>query len=306
MNNNTKRLITLAVMLAASPLYAANLSEIEENQSLSTSQYISVNDKVMDMHAALGTVGATVTVNTGRATFTSLAPTSDLDVYSFYAQAGDVVTLNIDNGVGGQQSVDTILAVFDSNGKMLRMADDASPDAGSASTLDARIDNFVVPSSGVYYVGVSGYPRFFQDGGSVTADSSPAGDYDLVITGVSPAVHQISLDVKPGGSDRAPINPKSKGKIPVALLSDSSFNALDIDQATLTFGATGREASLSKCNSAGQDVNGDGRLDLVCHFENQVAGFGYDSLEGIARGKTRSGKAFEGHGVLKVVPTLTK
>ena len=305
--NNSKRLIAMAVMLASSPLYAATISEIEQNQTIGTSQYVTTNDKVIDISAALGTVGATVTVNTSRGSYTGLAPTDDLDVYSFYAQAGDVVTLDIDHGIGGQQNVDTNLAVFDSNGKILRVNDDAdSVDAGSTSTLDARIDNFKVPVSGIYYVGVSGYPRFFNDGGTVTAPSSASGDYELIVSGVSPAVHQITLEVKPGSSDRAPINPKSNGKIPVALLSDSQFNAMEIDPATVTFGSSGNEASLSKCDPSGQDVNGDGLLDLVCHFDNQKSNFRISSLEGVARGKTSKGVAFEGHGPLKVLPSLTK
>jgi len=308
MKKNQKRLIALAIMMAASPLYAAAVSEVEQNQTIGTSQYVTTNDKVVDVNvAALGTVGATMTVTTSRGTFTRLAPTDDLDFYSFYAQAGDVVTLDIDHGIGGAQNVDTNIAVFDSNGKTLRVNDDADTiDSGSTSTLDARIDNFKIPASGIYYVGVSGYPRFFNDGGTVTAPSSAAGDYELLISGVSPAVHQISIEVKPGSQERAPINPKSNGKIPVALLSDSGFNAMEIDPATVTFGATGNEASLSKCNSAGVDVNYDGLLDLVCHFDNQKASFRTSSLEGIARGKTSKGVAFEGRAPLKVVPSLTK
>ena len=33
---------------------------------------------------------------------------------------------------------------------------------------------------------------------------------------------------------------------------------------TLTFGATAGSRSLAFCNPNGEDVNGDGRLDLVC------------------------------------------
>lgn len=307
MSKHQLGLSILAALLAATPAFASTSSEVEQNDSIAAAQYLTIGDRNMNVSAVLGTVGAGETVTMRGVSFTQLSPTADLDFFSFYAQAGDVVTLDVDNGIGGQQSVDTILAVFDSAGTMLRMNDDAATaDAGSESTLDSRIEKFVIPVSGVYHAGVSGYPRFFQDGGNVSSSSGGAGDYNLIVTGVSPAVKQITIDVKPGSSDLAPINPKSKGKIPVALLSGVAFNAMDIDPATVTFGVSGRESSLSKCGSSGQDVNGDGLLDLVCHFENQAAGFDYDSVEGIARGKTRDGMAFEGRGLLKVVPTKTK
>jgi hypothetical protein len=303
MKKNQKRLITLAIMMAASPLYAASLNEIEANHPVQSAQYLTINDKVTEISSAIGVLSETSPVGTKEA---------DLDYYSFYAQAGDVVTVDIDGGYGGVKKVDTIAAIFDADYKLLRMNDDASSiDEGSSSRADSRIDNFKIATSGIYHVGISSYPRFFSNGGGVTATSTGKGDYKLVISGVSPSVIQISIDVKPGSSDSAPINPKSKGKIPVALLSDSNFNAMDIDPATVTFGKTGNEASLSMCNPAGRDVNGDGLLDLVCHFDNQAANFDYDSLEGIARGSVRSSTArgavaFEGHGLLKVVPTLTK
>jgi hypothetical protein len=324
MKKNQKRLLTLAVMMAASPLYAASLNEIEANHPINASQYITVNDHVMELSGVIGTISASTTTTTTTTTTTSplpapigmtgmLAPApapaaeSDLDYYSFYAQAGDVVTVDIDGGIGGAKSVDTILAVFDADHMLQRMNDDASSlDTGSSSTRDSRIDNFKVPKSGVYYVGVSAYPRRFLDGGNVTATGSGSGDYKLLISGVSPAVKQISIEVKPGSRELATLNPKSKGKIPVALLSDTSFNAMDINQATLTFGGKGNEASLSKCNPSGQDVNGDGLLDLICHFDNQAAKFNSESMEGVARGKTRQGVAFEGAGLLKVVPAAYK
>jgi hypothetical protein len=75
-----------------------------------------------------------------------------------------------------------------------------------------------------------------------------------------------------------------------------------VDTSSLTFGASGNEASLHRCDLGGEDVNGDGRLDVVCHFENQEAHFTPGVLEGILRGKTTAGRLFEGRGVLKVVP----
>lgn len=306
MKKNQKRLITLAIMLAASPLYAASVNEVEANHPINSSQYLNDASKEVQIGGAIGVVGATETVTMKGKTFTMLAPTDDVDFFSFYAKAGDVITLDIDNGMGGQQAVDTILGLFDSNKMLLRMNDNADTiDSGSEAVDDSRIDNFIVPASGVYYVGISNYPRFFQDGGSVDAANVTGGDYVLNIVGVSPSVEQIGIEIKPGSRERAVLNPKSKGKIPVALLSSSSFNAMDIDPSTLTFGSKGSEASLSKCLPAGQDVNGDGLLDKVCLFENDLAGFKMGDLEGKLQGSTRGGTAVEGRGLLKVIPGKT-
>lgn len=306
MKKNQKRLIALAIMMAASPIYAASLNEFEANHPINSSQYLNDASKHVEISAAIGVVGATETVATSRGSYTRLATTDDVDFYSFFAQAGDVITVDIDNGIGGQQSVNTILGLYDSKKTLLRMNNDVDTlDSGSTSTYDARIEMFVVPSSGVYYVAVSGYPRFFQDGGDAAVAQVTGGDYTLNIEGVSPAVKQISIEVIPGSGERAPLNPKSKGNIPVAVLSGNGFNAMELNPATLTFGATGSESSLSKCNPA-KDVNSDGQLDLVCHFENQLAGFKVGDLEGVLRGTTRAGMAVEGRALLKVLPTRTK
>ncbi len=138
-----------------------------------------------------------------------------------------------------------------------------------------------------------------------------SGDYRLVVTGASPAVLAVAIDIRPGGGEFAPINPKARGRIPVAILSSPAFDALAVDPATLRFGPTGAETSLSSCAGlgkkgkgtlSGEDVDGDGRPDLVCHFENAEAGFRVGDLEGILTGKTVAGDAFEGRGWLKVVP----
>jgi hypothetical protein len=91
------------------------------------------------------------------------------------------------------------------------------------------------------------------------------------------------------------INPKSNGKIPVAILSSTNFDAQSqLEEASLTFGRTGAESSLASCNAAPEDVNGDGLPDLVCEFYNQVAGFQPGDTQGILKGKTMSGTSIVG------------
>lgn len=287
------KLKALAITVASTLALSSNvwaMSEQEDNHPIQSAQTLTVTSSVMDIDAVLGEVGAN--------------RMDDLDFFTFYGNAGDVVTLDIDGGYGGSQNVDTIIAVFDANNNVLRMNDDNSVDEGSISAADSRIDKFTIPASGYYTVGVSNFPRYFKNGGGVYYASYVAnGDYSLVISGVSPSMKQMNIDVKPGSDDDwAPINPKSRGKIPVALLSSSSFDAMAVDISTLTFGATGDEDSLSHCNKTGKDVNGDGMLDMLCHFYNQKANFSKDSIEGTLRGRTSKGTVFEGSGVLKVVP----
>lgn len=263
------------------------INEVEVNHPIETSQSLSIPGAAL-VPAALGNGGS-----------------DDLDYFSFQATAGDVVTIDINNGIGGTQNVDTVLAVFDGgpDHKILRFNDDASMDSGSTSIRDSRIDDFVAPTTGHYIVGVSSFPRYFMDGGDVFYPNyAEQGDYNLKITGVSAQVKQIAIRVKPGKGKVKPINPKSRGNIPVTILGGPDFNPLNIDTDTLTFGATGEENSLVKCNRNGVDLNKDGRIDRLCHFDNRKAGFRMTDAEGTVRGQTRDGTAFEGTGYLNVVP----
>jgi len=317
----------LAAILAASavPVVAETANESEPNDPIAAAQQLTT------------TVPSGTTVSSeppkGSATVNGIlgvlgpliGPRAlDLDFYTFQGQAGDVVTIDIDGGMkragSTDRSVDTVLGVFGPGPayKLLRMVDDiplTSPaDEGSIpsnlstgkGSRDALIENLKLEATGSYTVGVSSFPRLFKDGGTTTRidlNNQSNGAYTLVISGVSSPLLHITIDIKPGDGDSdAPINPKSQGKIPVALLSSSDFKAADVDVATLRFGDKGTEASLSKCGQSGEDVNGDDLLDLVCHFENQLTDFSASSEEGILTGKTGDGRSFEGRGRLKVVP----
>jgi hypothetical protein len=173
----------------------------------------------------------------------------------------DVLVIDIDGAYKPsgptRTSVDTFLTLFDSDGKVLRANDDACTgcpiDSGSAHKRDAYIDKFNVEKSGVYYVGVTAFPRMLLDGGAIYDRGGVRynGDYTLIISGVSPEVQQINIDIKPGnGSSAAPINPKSRGSIPVALLSSANST-----RSRSTPGSVrsdhGQRESLQRCGRTG-------------------------------------------------------
>jgi hypothetical protein len=86
----------------------------------------------------------------------------------------------------------------------------------------------------------------------------------------------------------------------VAILSARAFNApARVDQAKLTFGRTGDEASLAFCSGA-EDVNGDRLPDLVCHFHNGKTGFRPGDTKAVLKGAVRGGGFFHASARVRV------
>jgi 6-phosphogluconolactonase (cycloisomerase 2 family) len=113
----------------------------------------------------------------------------------------------------------------------------------------------------------------------------------------------VGIKIKPPASAPVPINPGAKGKIPVAILSTLTFNAVtDLNTGSLTFGHTGNEASLDFCDKGGEDVNGDGLADLVCHFKMPQAAFVSGDAKAFLKGETFTRRKFEGSEDIRTVP----
>ncbi len=161
-----------------------------------------------------------------------------------------------------------------------------------------------VSSEGVQGNLPSYYPSISWDGRYV-AFNSFAGNLAPNSSNGNIFVHEcpksVTIDIKPG-SDLNSINFKSRGKIPVAILSTKDFNALSqIDINSLTFGRTGDERSLAFCH-ASEDVNRDGLQDLLCHFHTEATGFQCGDTEGILRGETKEGRPIEGSDSVRIIP----
>jgi len=143
------------------------------------------------------------------------------------------------------------------------------------------------PGNGSFY---AGYPSF--------APFDPSHFADLVIP---QEIVKVGIDIHPGVTPNA-INPRSRGKIPVAILSSATFDATtQVAISSLTFGRNGDEPSLLFCNAGGEDVNGDGLLDLVCHFDNALAGFTEWEFQGTLKGSTTSGVPLTGSDSVTIV-----
>lgn len=103
------------------------------------------------------------------------------------------------------------------------------------------------------------------------------------------------IDIRPGKASNR-INPKSMGKMKVAILSTRTFDPTKaVAQASITFGRTGSESSLVDCSKKFKDVNGDGLPDLTCRFSLRYAGFQGGNTVGVLRfNDTTRGIPYEG------------
>jgi hypothetical protein len=118
---------------------------------------------------------------------------------------------------------------------------------------------------------------------------SPA-DLAFALMGVPGPVAPVSIDIKPGSFPNS-INPRSRGKIPVAILTTATFDATTVDPTTVLFGQTGTEAA--PVHAALQDVDGDGDTDLILHFNTQETGILCGDISASLTGKTFSERTIE-------------
>ena len=117
-----------------------------------------------------------------------------------------------------------------------------------------------------------------------------AGDFGPDWQSVPPPVITLTLDIKPG-SDPNSVNVRSKGVIPVAILSDASFDASSVAVISLAFGPAGAQAAHG---GHIDDVNDDGFPDLVVHFRTQDTGIACGDTVATLTGETLGGQDVEG------------
>jgi hypothetical protein len=105
----------------------------------------------------------------------------------------------------------------------------------------------------------------------------------------------VELDIKPG-SDPNAINLRSKGSVPVAILTTAEFDASTVDPTTVKF------ADASPLKWKMTDVDFDGDIDMLLFFNTQALNLDETSTEGTLTGKTDAEIDIIGTDSVSIVP----
>ena len=117
---------------------------------------------------------------------------------------------------------------------------------------------------------------------------------DLTGVCLSPTlpVIEVAIEITPES-----INPRSRGVIKVVILSDSSFDASEIDPETVRFGAGGAPAERFSL----EDVDSDGDLDLVLKIRTEQTGIRCKDSSVSLEGETFDGRRIAGQEPIRTV-----
>ncbi|MDX2495105.1 MAG: hypothetical protein QNK27_09115, partial [Desulfuromusa sp.] len=107
----------------------------------------------------------------------------------------------------------------------------------------------------------------------------------------------VQIDIKPGSYPNS-INLKSKGKVPVAILTTDDFDAYGVDPDTCEF------AGAYPLRWKMEDVNNDGYHDMLLNFYTQELDLTKESTEATLEGETFDGLQIVGTDSVKIVPKV--
>ncbi|MBC8191103.1 MAG: T9SS type A sorting domain-containing protein [FCB group bacterium] len=199
------------------------------------------------------------------------------------------ITLTVDDGNGGLASDDlTVTVVLDTDAPELEAPADLMVYANTAGGFSGAIgDAIAVDACDPTPVVSSDAPALFLLGDTEVTYTAvdAAGNSSTGTQTVTVEPFPVTVDIKPG-SDNNSVNPKSRGVIPVAILSEAGFDATTIDVSSLSFGPGGAATAHS---GHIEDVDDDGDDDLMLHFRTQASGVSSGDVALCLTGFTLSG-----------------
>ena len=110
------------------------------------------------------------------------------------------------------------------------------------------------------------------------------------VTGVPEAL-EVPIDLKPEDETNA-VNPNEEGVVAVAILTSPEFDATTVDPLSVQFGSGAAAEAHGKGHI--EDVDGDGDLDMLLHFDVPASGILCGDTSVTLVGATLGGQNFQG------------
>ena len=166
--------------------------------------------------------------------------------------------------------------------------------------ISAQADVAIDLVGGAYIaggVGGGGYPT--------TANAAqPAyggGTFDAFVAKLTHFT-TVAIDIKPNSSPNT-INLGSGGVAAVAILSSATFDATTVDPLTVTLASAPVKLKGSGTPQVVlQDVNGDGRQDLIVHIQTEALQLSSNDTQAVLEAETFGGAAIVGIDLVRIVP----
>jgi len=190
----------------------------------------------------------------------------------------------------------------------VEIAEPMEPATTGVTSIPLQLGFFVNPGDRFYVAAT--IQTFGNRGGFADASNSLVTFLDAapeVLAALSPATRVTDpvIDIKPGSHSNS-FNPDSQGVVPVAILTTSTgagdtldFDATHVDPLTVQFGPDGAMEAHGRGHV--KDVDGDGDLDLVLHFETRQTGIACGNIEASVAGITFAGEDIEGTDSIRTV-----
>jgi hypothetical protein len=129
------------------------------------------------------------------------------------------------------------------------------------------------------------------------AGLGPMPTYSVLLN-QRPGITTVQIDIRPRSIANR-INPFSSRKVPVAILSTAAVDATTVDPLSVRFGPRGATAVHGRGHL--RDVDGDGDLDLILHFNIQDTGIRCGDTSAALTGRTMDGRAIQGSDAIVTV-----
>jgi hypothetical protein len=126
------------------------------------------------------------------------------------------------------------------------------------------------------------------------------------VVGLLPVAVPVGIDIHPGETPN-PINLRSQGLVPVAILGSATFNVRTINVGAIFFGPSNATPAHNLMNPLVyedhlKDGNGDGYTDLVVHFVQSLIGLAPGATQACLYAENLSAVPLTGCDSVRIVP----